>query len=82
MSDPISEEIINEAPVYMRDLLRILTPPNRSDEWQAEIEKALGAIERLQRMSDPFRKGAFEAHKALAAADTAVRRADRYRNGE
>jgi hypothetical protein len=81
MSDPIDYAAImgGEVPVYMRDLLKLLTPPERGDEWQIEIDNALAAIEKLQRLCDPFRKDAFEAHKALAAASTAVRRADRFR---
>jgi len=78
----MNDSIINEAPVYMRDLLKLLTPPERGDQWRTEIEIALAAIGKLQKMCSPLRKDDFEASKALAAAATAVRRADRFRDSE
>jgi hypothetical protein len=71
---------MNETPVYMRKLLELWTPPERSNQWQVEVQNALQAIEKLQKLCTPIGKEAFEAHKALAAAATALHRADKFRN--
>ncbi len=81
MSDPIDYAAIlgGEIPVHVRKLLDIFEPPARGDEWQVEVNNALDAIRKLQRLCNPISRDAFESSKALAAADTAVRRANRFR---
>jgi hypothetical protein len=81
MSDPIDYAAImgGDVPTFLLDLLKLLEPPVRGDQWQVEIDNALAAIDKLQRMCSPLRRDAFESLKALSAADTAIRRADRFR---